>query len=95
MRQARAVVCTGLFALLLVFGCGSDTEATFACGDKGLKCGAGELCVEQSNFALTYSCVKNPCGDKAVDCSCAASACGGTSCASVEASTVKCVCINC
>jgi hypothetical protein len=73
-----------------------ETEPCTPCGDAGLACPSGELCVAFESFAVEYECESyNPCGEGPLGCDCAAPLCGAFACTSAEGSTVTCSCLDC
>ncbi|MFZ5889883.1 MAG: hypothetical protein ACOY0T_02355 [Myxococcota bacterium] len=94
--QVFRAACLGVMLGLAISACGSGEEFDCGTGDQKVRCDAGELCVSTSTSAgLSYKCAANPCGDKAVDCSCAASACGGIACGSYKDGVLGCYCPIC
>lgn len=78
-------------------GCGSDAN-TFVCGVPAnhVDCKQDELCIiKESGTSTSYQCAENPCGAKAVDCSCAFWTCDGLPCARASGNTVNCACLAC
>ena len=81
-----------MMAWVSLSACSAEVERP--CGD--FKCTSDELCVRQQSLIETFACVKNPCGDKPVDCACAASACMAPfECGSAHDDEVQCFCERC
>jgi hypothetical protein len=60
-----------------------------SCADGRDMCMADELCVERVGGAFIVDCEANPCGERAIEASCACSVCGGSPC-EVNGTTVRC-----
>ena len=67
----------------------------------GVSCGMmtclpGQICVSsESGIALNYACSDDPCAPNALDCTCAASLCGGNLCTVTDQQNVYCACPTC
>lgn len=87
------------FGLLLAApGCSSSEEPGYLCGRRPntVACKADEVCVaKEYGTGKTWECVANPCGETALDCECAAAACGGFVCASATGRVISCYCLSC
>ena len=78
--------------------CGTDgwSVSVAECGefecdlDTGTRCSADQICVARIGGAFLVDCQENPCGDAAIEESCACAACGGSECTGVTGRTVSC-----
>ena len=67
------------------------------CGNEGLECNAGDLCVSHAGGpGISYACTPNPCPDQPLSCDCAGPAlCGTDQCVVVSPQEVSCSCPDC
>jgi hypothetical protein len=77
-------------------GCASTDDRQCGPPEKGLNCAPHELCVTKAAQLIGYECAANPCGDRPLDCGCAASVCGsGFECSTAKDNAVSCYCPVC